>query len=484
MIYTGESISAENLYVLISGDHIAYIGEKLPELIDSTVIIDATGLIVAPGFIDPHTHALGDLNNESRSHNIAFLHQGITTVVTGNDGRSPIPITTSFERWEKFGIGTNAILLVGHGQVRLNVLGDDNREPTPDELEKMKDLVRTAMQDGAFGISTGLYYAPGFFAKTEEVIELSKIVAEYDGIYDTHQRDESSYSIGLLASVEEVIRIGSEAKLPVHISHIKALGVDVWGKSDAVITLIENARKEGIDVTANQYPYIASGTGMVEATVPRWANAGGDEEMMNRLNDPNPITKIKVEMKENIRRRGGGSSLLLTNPENPEWKNMTLNQLAMKWNLSEVDAAIKVIQKGGSGLASFNMKESDVVSFMQKDWVVTGSDGSINHPRKYGTFPRKIRKYALEDSVISIGFAINQSTSRTAEIFKIPKRGKLKKGYFADVVIFDPTTITDKAWFNNPDDFSEGIEYVIVNGEIAIENGNYLGKLPGRILRK
>ncbi len=282
-VFTGENQEAENLHLLISSDRIAYIGERIPELKDSTTIIDARGLIVSPGFIDPHTHALDDLDVEEMNHNLPFLHQGITTVITGSDGRSPVPITSSFERWEKYGIGTNALMLVGHGQVRLNVLGDDDREPTPAELEEMKDLVREAMDDGAFGISTGLYYAPGYFAKTEEVIELSKVVAEYDGIYDTHQRDESSYSIGLLASVEEVIRIGREAMLPVHISHIKALGADVWDKSDAVISLIENARSEGIDITANQYPYVASGTGMVAATLPRWVSADGEEEMINGL---------------------------------------------------------------------------------------------------------------------------------------------------------------------------------------------------------
>ncbi len=189
-------------------------------------------------------------------------------------------------------------------------------------------------------------------------------------------------------------------------------------------------------------------------------------------------------MKENIRRRGGASSLLLITPENPDWKNKTLAGLAEEWQVSDVDAALKVIREGGSGLASFNMKESDIINFIQQDWVVTGSDGSINHPRKYGTFPRKIRKYVMEDSVITLGFAINQSTSKTAEILKIPERGKLKKGYYADIVIFDHNTIADKAWFTNPDDFSEGIEYVIVNGEVTIEKGNYLGNLAGRVLRK
>ena len=483
-VFTGESIEGSQLNLLISGDTIAYIGSELPDLKDSAIIIDASGLIVAPGFIDPHTHALEDLDKEETSHNLPFLHQGVTTVVTGSDGRSPIPITSSFERWQNHGIGTNALMLVGHGQVRLNVIGDDDREPTQKELSKMKELVRKGMEDGAFGISTGLYYAPGFFAETEEVIELSKVVAEYGGIYDTHQRDESSYTIGLLASVEEVIRIGREAKLPVHISHIKGLGADVWDKSHEVIALIEKARNNGVEITANQYPYNASGTSMMASTFPRWANAGGKDEMMKRINSSEILPGIKEEMRENIRRRGGAESLLLINPENPEWRNKTLMELSSQWSLSPTDAALKVITEGGSGVASFNMNESDINNFMKQTWVVTGSDGSINHPRKYGTFPRKIGKYALKDSVITLGEAINRSTSRTAEIFRIPNRGQLIKGYYADIVIFNPKTIIDKAWFNNPEEFSEGVHYVIVNGEITINQGNWMGNKAGRVLRK
>lgn len=482
--YTGENTKADTLNILIEGDKIIYVGKSIPETNDSVLVIDAMDLVVAPGFIDPHTHALEDLDDAERSHNLPFLSQGITTVVTGSDGRSPIPITASFDRWEKHGIGTNALMLVGHGQVRLNVLGDANRAPSNEELTEMKKLVEQAMEDGAYGISTGLYYAPGFFSKTEEIIELSKIVADYDGIYDTHQRDESSYSIGLLASVDEVITIGREANLPVHISHIKALGTDVWDKSNEVIKKIEMARAQGIDVTANQYPYIASGTGMIAATLPRWVQAGGEEEMLKRLNDPDQIEGIRAEMEENIRRRGGASSLLLIRPPNPDWKNKTLAQLAEQWRLSEVDAALKVIKEGDSGVASFNMKDSDLTNFMKQDWVVTGSDGSRNHPRKYGTFPRKIGKHALKDSVVTLGEAIFRSTARTAEIFKIKDRGVIKAGYFADIVIFDPQTIEDRAWFTNPEEFSTGIEYVIVNGEITIDRGNYQGNYPGRVLRK
>ncbi|MEQ9424465.1 MAG: amidohydrolase family protein [Cyclobacteriaceae bacterium] len=483
-VFTGENDNGENLYIGLSGDKIAYLGANKPEVSDSVPIVDATNLIVAPGFIDPHTHALQDLDDPDRSHNLPFLHQGITTVVVGSDGRSPIPITDSFKKWEDHGIGTNALMLAGHGALRGKVVGDENREPTSDELEEMKSLVRQAMEDGAFGLSTGLYYAPGFFARTDEVIELSKVAAGFGGIYDTHQRDESTYNIGLIASVEEVIQIGREAKIPVHVSHIKALGVDVWDKSAEVIKLVERAQAEGIEITANQYPYVASGTSIAAAVFPRWAQAGGEEEMMKRINDPAQIGRIKSEMKDNIRKRGGASSLLMITPENPEWKNKTLAGLAKSWELSPVDAALKILKEGGSGVASFNMKEADLINFMQQDWVVTGSDGSSNHPRKYGTFPRKISKYALQDSVITMGQAIANSSSKTAEIFRIPNRGKIKEGYYADLVIFDPDEISDKAWFSNPEEFSDGIKYVIVNGVVTIDNGNYLGNKAGRILKK
>ena len=483
-VYDGESINGRPLNVRITGDRISYLGQEVPEIRDSAIVIDATGLIVAPGFIDPHTHALEDLDAEASSHNLPFLHQGITTVVTGSDGRSPVPITSSFDLWKKHGIGTNALMLVGHGQVRLEIIGDDDRAPTPGELVEMKQLVRTAMEDGAYGISTGLYYAPGFFAETDEIIELSKVVAEYGGIYDTHQRDESSYSIGLLASVEEVIQIGQQAQLPVHISHIKALGADVWGKSTEVISMITTARKAGIEVTANQYPYTASGTGMVAAALPRRVQAGGEQEMMKRINDPDLLPAIKREMAENIRRRGGAGTLLLTNPAKSEWKGKTLADLATQWQIPEVDAALKIIRDGGSGIASFNMQADDVVNFMKESWVVTGSDGSINHPRKYGTYPRKLRKYVFEDSVLSPGQAIIQSSGKVAEIFRIKDRGKIKTGYFADIVIFDPLTISDKAWFDQPEELSVGIEYVIINGQLTIQKGNWLGNKAGRVLRK
>ncbi len=268
------------LDVGIRGDRIVFVGDAARRGISAARTIQAAGLVVAPGFIDPHTHTLEDLSSPARRANENYLMQGVTTVFTGNDGGGPVRVAETLEAWRRGGIGTNAALLVGHGTVRQQVLGMSDAAPTPGQLARMKELVARAMDEGAFGMSTGLYYAPGSFAKTEEVIELSRVVAARGGVYDTHMRDEDSYSIGLLGSIEETIRIGREAHIPVHISHIKALGTEVWGQSRRAVRLIERARRQGVRVTADQYPYTASGTGLTAALVPRWAEAGGGDELL------------------------------------------------------------------------------------------------------------------------------------------------------------------------------------------------------------
>ncbi|HEX2488589.1 MAG TPA: alpha/beta fold hydrolase, partial [Blastocatellia bacterium] len=261
-VIDGAGTDAIKTDVGIAGGRIVFVGDAAKENLQSERVIDASGLTVAPGFIDPHTHADDDLFDPKRGSNLPFLSQGVTTVFIGNDGRSRIPLGKALEQLQSQGVGTNVASFVGHGAVRQAVLGMSDGAPTPEQLEKMKSLVRQGMEDGALGLSTGLYYAPGSYAKTEEVIELAKVAAERGGAYDTHQRDESSYTIGLIGSIEEVIRIGREAKIPVHISHIKALGADVWGQSALAVEIINRARAEGVNVTANQYPYIASGTGL------------------------------------------------------------------------------------------------------------------------------------------------------------------------------------------------------------------------------
>ena len=468
----------------IKDDRIVFIGDAKQNSLLAARTINADGLIVAPGFIDPHTHACSDLSSAKHKANENYLMQGVTTVFTGNDGAGPVNISEVFKQWQQNGIGTNAALFVGHGTVRGMVLGMKDVEPTAEQLEQMKALVSRAMDEGAIGISTGLYYAPGSYAKTEEVIELSKVAAAKGGLYDSHMRDESSYSIGLLGSIRETLRIGREANIPVHISHIKALGTDVWGQSKEVIALIEQAQREGIRVTANQYPYTASGTSLTASLVPRWAEVGGNKELLKRIDDPEIRPKLIAEMETNLKRRGGADSLLITSARNIALNGKTLGQLAKEWSKPPIEAALDIIKSGGAGVASFNMNEQDIENFMRQPWVMTGSDGSSGHPRKYGTFPRKLREYVYNRKIITLPFAIRSSSAMVAETFHLPERGMLKQGYFADVIVFDEKTIADRATYEQPELLAEGIKYVIVNGRLVIDNGKFNGTLAGQPLRK
>jgi N-acyl-D-amino-acid deacylase len=465
----------------IKGDRIEFMGDSRAARVTATRTIEAAGLIVAPGFIDPHTHALEDLNNPERKANLAFLTQGVTTVITGNDGGGPISPASVFDVWQKQGIGTNAALLVGQGTVRRAVMNMTDAKPSKEQLDRMRAMIGEAMDGGAIGMSTGLYYAPGSYATTEEVIELAKIAAAKDGIYDSHMRDESSYTIGLMGSIEETIRIGREARIPVHISHIKALGTDVWGKSADVIQRIQRARASGVEITADQYPYLASGTSVSASLLPRWAEVGGREELLKRIADPPTRARLVKEMEDNLRRRGGANSLLVVGGQ---YLGKRLDAIAKEMNKSPIDAALDIISKGGASVASFNMNDKDIDAFMKQDWVMTGSDGSGGHPRKYGTFPRKIREYVLNKKIISMPFAIRSSTSLTAEAFRIKDRGRLTPGYFADIVVFDEKTINDKSTYEQPELPAVGIRYVIVNGKIAMDDGKFTGTLAGRPVRR
>lgn len=480
-VLDGTGSAAINADIGISGDRIAFIGNGTRK--KARREIDARGLVVAPGFIDPHTHTLADLNDPKRSGNINYLMQGVTTVVTGNDGDSPLEIGATLAAWQRQGIGTNAALLIGQGAVRREVMGMSDGAPAPDQIARMKDIVNRAMKEGAIGISTGLYYAPGSFSTTEEVIALAKVAAANGGYYDSHMRDESSYSIGLLGSIKETIRIGKEAGIPVHISHIKALGKDVWGQSVEVIRMVRAARAGGVQVTADQYPYNASGSSVTAALVPRWAEAGGFNALLKRMDDPEVRPRLLAEMSENLDRRGGAESLLMTSSRDHQIVGKTLAKIAGERNEPPVETALEIIKSGGSSVASFNMQEDDIRNFMREDWVMTGSDGSAGHPRKYGTFPRKLRKYVLDEHVISLPFAIRSNTSLTAETLGLKDRGQLKAGYFADVVVFDLNMLRDRATYQEPEILSTGVRYVIVNGRVAVDAGQVADELAGRTLK-
>jgi N-acyl-D-amino-acid deacylase len=489
LVYLPSSTDQNNenpqlLDIGIINDTIAYMVKSGEIQFYSQKTIDAKGKIVAPGFIDPHTHATDDLYDSIQSSLQPWLFQGVTTLVVGNDGSSPLPVGEALEKWESQGMGANVAVLVGHGSVRRAVMDMEDRAPTVAELDEMKTLVSIAMSEGAIGMSTGLYYAPGSFAKTDEIVELAKIVAENDGIYDTHMRDESSYNIGVVNSIRENIIIGAKSAAKIHISHIKALGVDVWGKAQEIIDLIDSARNAGINVTANQYPYTASGTSMGAAIFPTWAREGGKDAIEVRLSNPTMRANILVEMEENIRRRGGGESILTTKSKTPEIQGKLLSELAATWSITEAEAALRIFEEGDSKIASFNMNENDITLLMKQPWVVTGSDGSSGHPRKYGTFARKLNKYVAIDSVISLAGFIYNSSETTAEILGLKKRGKLEVGNFADIIIFNPAAVQDAATFESPEQLAIGIDYVIVNGIVTIENGQYKNVKAGKILKK
>ena len=481
----GSGHKARKADVGIRGDRIVFVGDAGKANLTAARTIDAIGMIVAPGFIDSHTHTIEDLSDATRKANEPFLLQGVTTVVTGSDGSSPSNIAETLRTWDQQGLGTNAALLAGFGTVRRRVLGATDAQPTPEQLEEMKKLIAQAMDDGAFGMSTGLYYAPQSYAKTEEVIELAKIAAAKGGIYDTHMRDEGSYTIGLLGAIGETIRIGREAHIPVHISHIKALGPDVWGQSKQAIDLMKKARREGIDATACQYPYEASGSSLTASLVPRWAEIDGQSRLLQRIDDAESRPRLIADMEQNLKRRGGAESLLIIDSRDPQYVGKRLSQIAQEMKKTPVEAALEIIKNaGGAGVASFNMNEGDIRRFMKDKFVMTCSDGSTGHPRKYGTFPKKLHDYVLTTKLISMEFMVRNSSAFTAETFRIAERGLVREGYFADVIVFDSKTVTDRATYEQPELLSQGMRFVIVNGQMAVADGKFTGTLAGRALRK
>lgn len=474
----------------IRGERIAFIGNAAAAHLHAKQIISAKGLLICPGFIDPHTHADEYLDNPARRNNLNYIMQGVTTVVTGNDGSGPIDVAATLDKWQHNGIGTNVALLVGFGTVRRRVIGVVNADPTPGQLDQMRTYVRSAMQQGAFGFSTGLFYAPQSFSTSDEVIELAKAAAQYGGYYDTHMRDEDSYSIGLLGAIDETLRIGREAHIPVHISHIKALGPAVWGKSVDAITKINAARAAGQNVTASQYPYTGSGTSLPASLLPPWAHEGTQQQVSARLDDPTLRTRLLDAVSENISRRGGANTLLFTLPSLSELYAKTLAQVSAARKTSAPETALAILQSAAHDktwdeldVISFNMSEADVERFMCQPWVMTDSDGSTGHPRLYGTFPRKLRTYVYQKKLIPLPFMVHVGSELPAEMLGLHDRGLLREGYIADVIVFDPATVTDRATYEHPEVLSTGMKYVFINGSLAVNGGNYTGRLPGRALR-
>jgi N-acyl-D-amino-acid deacylase len=446
-------------------------------------------LIVSPGFIDPHNHLLAGLPNENaqtrQAH--AALMQGITTMTIGPDGRGPFDVARVMAASEQAGIGVNVFTLVGFGDVRGNVMGNSAARATPAQIDSMRKLIDKAMREGAYGVGTGLFYAPQSYSTTEEAIAVISAAKPYGGVYDTHQRDESSYTIGLLNSVREAIRIGRESGLTTNLGHVKALGVDVWGYSDSVLRLMREARAAGHMVVADQYPWTASGTGLSAALLPRWAQSGGGDSLRLRIADAATRARMITEMRDNLRRRGGDSTLLLINGNTAArpYIGKTLKQVAAEKGMAPVEAALEMIRDGlDMGVASFNMNERDIETFMKDPFVMTSSDGSGGHPRLYGTYPRKIRNYVLDKPVITMERMVQASSQQVAEVYGIRERGSIRVGNFADVIVFDPATIRELATYVEPTKLSVGMRWVLVNGKAAVENGQPTGVLAGKGLRK
>lgn len=484
-IHTGADAAPLTGDVVIAADRIVYVGPDGAKHFQARQVVNARGKIVAPGFIDAHAHPEDYIRSADATRRLAapWLFQGVTTILIGIDGWGSADVASEGAAFRRNGIGPNLVPYVGFGAVRARVLQQDARAPSASELEQMRTLVAKGMCEGAIGFSTGLFYPPQSFAKTDEVIALAREAAKRGGIYDTHQRDESSYTIGLLNSVKEAIQIGREAGMPVHFAHLKALGVDVQGQASQVIAVIEEARAAGQDVTADQYPWEASAQGLDNALLPRWSVDGGRAALLKRLEDPTLIEKIRSEMSENLRRRGGAQSLLLISTDQP-WTGKTLAEMAEAWKVEPIEAALRIIRSGenAGAAASFNMAQSDIRLFMRQPWMVTSSDGDDAHPRGHASFPVKYARYVQADKVISLGEFIRSSSGRTADMFKLDQRGYLKVGYFADVLVFDPARYAPKADYVHPTVLSEGVEELLVNGRSVIHAGKLTSEAPGRVL--
>jgi N-acyl-D-amino-acid deacylase len=476
--------------VAITGDRIVAVG-KLSGA-SATQVVDATGLYVAPGFIDGHGHAGPALAQPRTSGAEPLLRQGITTTFANPDGGGPTDLAAQRQAIAAQNPGVNVAQLIGHNSVRSEVLGNADRAPNGDELDRMKQLVRRGFEAGAFGLSAGPFYVPGAFSKTDEHVALARVASEFDGFYTSHIRDEADYSVGVVAAVDEVIRVAREAQLPGVVTHIKVLGPRVWGLSGEIIKRINAARADGIEVFADQYPYEASSTGLAAALVPAWALEGGTGALKGRLANAETRARIRREMLENLDRRAGASNIQIrSHRADPSIEGQRLDAIARVRLMEPVDLAIELINAGGAQIVSFNMAEPDIRAFMVQPWTMTCSDGElvapnegVPHPRSYGPYPRKIRKYVVEEKVISLEQAIHSMTGLPAAVFRVRDRGVIRTGAWADIVIFDLATVRDAATYERPHQLSEGMRHVFVNGRAAVRDGQLTATRAGRVLSR
>ena len=482
-------------------------------------VIDAEGLSVAPGFIDIHNHSDVSLMVDGRAE--SMVHQGVTTMITGNCGNSPFPLigdakidaakslgslygldvdwstmTEYNDRLMRQGISVNTGLYVGHGTIRNAVIGRGDKPPTSQDMENMKELVRQAMDEGCFGLSTGLGYSPGMYAETEEIIELCKVVAEYGGLYSTHGRPAHTFPL----NIKEALEIGEKAGIPVQMAHIGSSTCQKqnWGRSRSVtLNLIDAARARGVDFTADIYPYTISGGGLT-MYVPEWAQEGGKDAMLKRLADPDQRARMRPEVDEMVHHRDWSQLLLygLKYEGNQKYIGRTVQEIADKKGVDPFDLAcdIIILEDGRAPFMGIFGLEQDIRTLLSHDAVMVGSDGTamapegslgggVTHPRNYGTFARVIEKYVGE-SVLSLPEAIHKMTGMPAWRLGLQFRGVIKPGACADIVVFDPFRVKDNFTVTEPPSFPEGFHFVIVNGVITVEDGKHTGALAGEVLQK
>ncbi len=476
--------------VAIRGERIVAVGD-LGDL-EAVRELDVSGLYVAPGFIDVHSHAGGGLATPELSHARPLLAQGVTTVVVNPDGGGPVDLAAQRGALEADGLGVNVAQMVPHGSVRRAVMGTEDRFAGPEELEEMAALVRTGMEEGAWGLSSGPFYVPGSYSDTRELVELARVTAPFGGVYSSHVRDESDYTIGVVAALDEVITVAREADVVGVHTHVKVLGPPVWGFSRALVHRIEQARRQGVEVYADQYPYPASATSLNAALLPRWAEAGGRDSLLARLARPDDGGRIRDAVVENLARRGGADRIQFRRVLwNAGLEGRRLDQVARERGSDPVDEALRIIREGGASIVSFNMNEQDVQTLMRQPWTMTASDGDlvpwqegVPHPRSYGTFPWKIQHYVVEEGVVSLEEAVRSMTSLPARVFRMADRGMVEPGRVADLVVFDLEALGSPATFTDPHQLAEGVVHLWVGGRAAIEGGRFLNARAGRVLRK
>jgi N-acyl-D-amino-acid deacylase len=473
--------------VAIRGDRVVFVGNARDARLSARDTVNVSGLLITPGFVDMHSHA--EFETPHGRQALSFLYQGITTAVVGVDGGGTNNLRETFEGYVTAGIGLNALHYVGQGAARGAVMGAADRAPTAQEMEAMKAYIRKGMEEGALGLSTGLFYSPGFFASTDEVVELNRVAAAYGGIYDTHDRDLGAayQGIGYLNSTKEGIEIGERAGTPVIFSHFNPQGRHNYGRANEGARLIEEARARGVNVMAAQHPYNATQSSLSAYAIPRWASVGGQAGMVRRFEDPEIVKRLDIETVEMLEIRGGAGKILFVD-ERPELNGKTLAQVATTWGLPVPAAVRRILRDGNASVMNLELYDDANTRYLAtRDWMMTCTDGrtpepgrEVVHPRPYGAFTKKLRWLVLEDSVISLPFAVRGMTSLAATFLGVPDRGLVRPGFYADLAVFDVARIRDRATYENPHQYSEGTVHVLVNGTFAIRDGKHTGALAGK----